>query len=565
LAGRLLSRLHRERPEEIPVPDPYILIVGPDTETRRRLAGLLAPVPYEVGQCHRDQLDAEIQARAPDLLVLLDDAGGLQPFIRRLKADDATWNLPIIAALPEFSDTAAAWVLEVGADEFLLPPFEPREVLARVAVVLRLQFDRRLLLASHEEFSRIFQETGHPLFFCDRWGTVCNLNPALRRLLHYPGKRSTPVPVPLEELLYSDADRERFRRILTHPGEASHMKLHLVNREGQPVTVLINDLALQDRPDQVLSFQVQPVGAPSPLKRALQGLVDHLLPSARDYLALLQMTPLLGGRYEKVKKLGQGNFGEVWLVVDTEALGPERRFVAKIPFLKAANAKFRREAAICQKLDPHPGVARLIDTLEDDGKLVIIQEYVEGPTLGDMLDQELPRPLVERLILQLIEVVAHAHKNRIMHRDIKPNNIIIQPNGTLKLLDFGAAKMLGEKEISATMVGSRPFMAPEQIMGQSERRSDIWAIGVLMYLLYTGELPFYSEVEKLLIDQILEQEPVPPREENPDIPPALEAIILKCLKKKLEERYPSAVALRDDLLRQFPHYGTQTGRWPWIH
>ena len=152
-------------------------------------------------------------------------------------------------------------------------------------------------------------------------------------------------------------------------------------------------------------------------------------------------------------------------------------------------------------------MARLIDTLEDDGRLVIIQEYVEGKTLGDMLDQELPRPLVERLILQLIEVVAHAHKNRIMHRDIKPNNIIIQPNGNLKLLDFGAAKMLGEKEISATMVGSRPFMAPEQIMGQSERRSDIWAIGVLMYLLYTGELPFYSEVEKLLIDQILEQEP----------------------------------------------------------
>jgi serine/threonine protein kinase len=310
---------------------------------------------------------------------------------------------------------------------------------------------------------------------------------------------------------------------------------------------------------------VQPVGSPSPLKRALQGLVEHLLPSARDYLALLQMTPLLGGRYEKVKKLGQGNFGEVWLIVDTEAMGPERRYVAKIPFLKAANPKFRKEAAICKKLDPHPGVARLIDTLEDNGRLIIIQEYIEGMTLGDMLDQELSRPLVERIILQLIEVVAHAHKNRIMHRDIKPNNIIIQPNGNLKLLDFGAAKMLGEKEISATMVGSRPFMAPEQIMGQSERRSDIWAIGVLMYLLYTGELPFYSEVEKLLIDQILEQEPLPPREENPEIPPALEAIILKCLKKKLEERYVSAVALRSDLLRQFPHYGTQTGRWPWIH
>jgi CheY-like chemotaxis protein len=547
------------------LPTPYVLIVGPEAETQQRLADIMAQAPYEVGRCRWEELTAELQRRSPDLLVLLEEAGGVQPFIRRLKADDATWNLPIIAALSEFSDTAAAWALEVGADEFLLPPFTPGEVMARVAVVLRLQHDRRLLLASHEEFSRIFKETAHPLFFCDRWGAVCNLNPALRRLLGHPGKRGTPVPVPLEELLYAAEDRERFRQILSQPGEAQHMKLHLVNREGQPVTVLINDLALKDRPDQVVSFQVQPVGSPSPLTRALQGLVEHLLPSARDYLALLQMTPLLGGRYEKVKKLGQGNFGEVWLVVDTEAMGPERRLVAKIPFLKAANPKFRKEAAICQKLDPHPGVARQIDTLEDDGKLVLIQEYVEGPTLADMLDQELPRPLVERIILQLIEVVAHAHKHRIMHRDIKPNNIIIQPNGNLKLLDFGVAKMLGEKEISATMVGSRPFMAPEQIMGQSERRSDIWAIGVLMYLLYTGELPFYSEVEKLLIDQILEQEPVPPREENPEMPPALEAIILKCLKKKVEERYPSAVALRDDLLRRFPHYGTQTGRWPWIH
>ncbi|MGA9755523.1 MAG: protein kinase, partial [Desulfobaccales bacterium] len=540
------------------MPDPYVLIVGSEAETRQGLADILARAPYEVGQCRWDQLAATIQGRSPDLLVLREEVGVLQPFIRRLKNDDTSWDLPIIVALTEFSDMAAAWALEVGADEFLLPPFEPREVLARVAVVLRLQHDRRLLLASHEEFSRIFTETAYPLFFCDRSGNVCNLNPALRRLLGYPGKRGAPVPAPLEGLLYASEDRERFRRILTQPGEARHMKLHLVNRAGQPVTVLISDLALADRPKEVLSFQVQPVGSPSPLKRALQGLVEHLLPSARDYLALLQMTPLLGGRYEKIKKLGQGNFGEVWLVVDTEAMDPERRYVAKIPFLKAANAKFRKEAAICQKLDSHPGVARMIETLEDDGKLIIIQEYVEGPTLGDLLDQELPRPLVERIILQLIDVVAHAHKNRIMHRDIKPNNIIIQPNGNLKLLDFGAAKMLGEKEISATMVGSRPFMAPEQIMGQSERRSDIWAIGVLMYLLYTGELPFYREVEKLLIDQILEQEPIPPREENPEIPPALEAVILKCLKKKLEERYVSAVALRGDLLRQFPLYGSQS-------
>ncbi len=542
---------------------PHVLIAGPETEARQNLAEMVKE-RYEVRTCLPETLPAALQEGSPDLLLLLADTPGLHHTIRQLKGEGPFREIPIIVAFPEFSEAAAAWALEAGADEFLLAPFEPQKLLSRIAVMLRLLQDRRLVLESQEEFSRIFQETGHPLFYCDRGGQVCNLNPALRRLLGYPGKRQVPVTVDLEELLYSPEDRERFQRVVASAAQPEHVKLHLKNREGQPVTVLLKDLAMPDQTQELRRFQVQQVGSPSPLKRALQSLVEHLFPSARDYLSLLQMTPLLGGRFEKVKKLGQGNFGEVWLVADTEATGPARHYVAKIPFQRAANVKFKREGAICEKLAPHPGVVRLIDTLEDDGKFVLIQEYVEGPTLGDLLDRELPRPLVERIILQLIEVVAHAHQNRIMHRDIKPNNIIIRPDGVLKLLDFGVAKILGEKEISGTMVGSRPFMAPEQIMGQSERRSDIWAIGVLMYLLYTGELPFYSEVEKLLIDQILEQEPAPPRELNPEIPPALESIIMKCLKKDLAERYPSAVALRDDLLRQFPHYGSQAGRWPWI-
>lgn len=541
----------------------HILIIAPAEAAPQGLADLLRP-QYEVRLCPPEQLASELQRALPDLVILLEDAHEIPRLVRQLKTGAATRDLPIVIALAQFSENTAAWALEAGADDFLLPPFTSQEVRARIAVLLRLQQDRKLLLTSQEEFSRIFQETGRPLFFCDRGAAACQLNPALRRLLGHPGKRPGPVPVGLEELLYAPEDRERLRQVLSGPPGVRHVKVNLRGREGQPVTVLLSDLALPDRPPELVSFQVQPVGSPSTLKKAIQSLVDHLFPSARDYLALLQLTPLLGGRYEKVKKLGQGTFGEVWLVVDTESFAPQRQYVAKIPFLKAANVKFRREGAICQKLAPHPGVAQLVDLLEDEGRVVLIQEYVEGQTLGDLLEEELPRPLVERIILQLIEVVAHAHRHRIMHRDIKPNNIIIQPDGTLKLLDFGVAKILGEKDISATMVGSRPFMAPEQIMGKSERRSDIWAIGVLMYLLYTGELPFYSEVEKLLIDQILEQEPRPPREENPEIPRPLEAIILKCLKKKVDERYPNAMALRHDLLRHFPHYGTQTGRWPWI-
>lgn len=540
------------------------ILIAAIREVPETLAALLIQGGYEVKVCLPEELAGEVQAQTPDLVIIQIDARQGSDLVRRVKG--AVRDLPVIMALPAFSDAEAARALEAGIDEYLFPPFNAPEVLARVGVVLRLAQDRRLLVSSREEFDRLFQETMQPLFICDRGAGSCKLNQALRRLLNYVGQDDfLRLPRTLEELFYEPEDAALFREITSKRGDVSHVKLRLKNREGAAVPVLLKDLAPGGAPSpEIVGFQVQPVGQLSPLKRALQGLVEQFIPSARDWLALLQLTPLLGGRYEKVKKLGQGSFGEVWLVVDTEALGQERHYVAKIPFSRAANAKFRKEAAICQRLAPHPGVVGLVDTLEEDGKYVLIQEYVDGQTLGELLGEEIPRPLVERIILQLIDVVAHAHRNRIIHRDIKPNNIIIKPDGTLKLLDFGAAKILREKEVSATVVGSRPFMAPEQIMGKSERRSDIWAIGVLMYLLYTGELPFYSIVEKLLIDQILEQEPPPPREINPEIPPALEAVILKCLEKDVEERYNNAIALRDDLLRQFPHYGTSGGRWPWI-
>ncbi len=531
---------------------PRLLLTGTASDALDVLSGILVSQGgYEVERCPPEEVLDRCRTRVPELVLVVNGHDLPGKLIPSLKSDPATRQVPVLVALTQFTDTVAAYVLELGADEFLAPPFAEQEVLARVAVLLKLQRDRQMLLTAKEEFPRLFRENPQPLFYCDRQGNRCFLNPALQRLLGYPERREI-VMVSSDDLLFAPEDKERFHKILAGLPSGGHVKVNLRGREGQPVTVLLNDLALnQEHP----GFQVQQVGAASPLKKALKTLVEAFLPSARDYLALLSMTPLLGGRYEKIKKLGQGSFGEIWLVLDTEALGPERRYVAKIPFHKNANAKFRQEAAICQRLAPHPGVVKLVDLVEDNGKVVLIQEYVEGRNLADMLGEELPIPLVESIILQLIEVVANAHARRIMHRDIKPGNIIIQPDGTLKLLDYGAAKFLKEKDISATMVGSRPFMAPEQLMGRSERRSDIWAIGVLMYLLYTGDLPFYSEVEKLLIDQILEEEPVPPREHNPEIPPALEEIILKCLKKNPQERYPDALALKADLLRHFPDYG----------
>ena len=534
-----------------------IWLTGPEAAVAV-LNRILTGGGYDIKIKAADDLTSAAATDLPDLLILAEEPPRLLRLMPLLRSQAPWRDLPIIAALTRFSDAGAAQALGLGADEFITAPFQPQEVLARVMVVLRLHLQRRLLVSSQTEFARVFAENPHPLFYCDRQGRRCRLNPTLERLLGYSHHKGEEPPEDINVLLFDDEDRERFRQVIQHASDLGRVKVRLKGRRGQPVSVLLADLAQPEPSPDRLSFAIQPVGSSSPLKRAFHSLVENFLPAARDYLSLMEMTPLLGDRYEKLKKLGQGSFGEVWLVRDTEELEGPREYVAKIPFTRTANAKFRLEADMCRRLAPHPGVVRQVATLEDEDKAVLIQEYLPGRTLEDMLTEELPRPLVERLILQLIEVVAHAHAHRIMHRDIKPGNIMVLPDGTLKLMDFGAAKVLKETDISSTMVGSRPFMAPEQIMGKSEIRSDLWAIGVIMYMLYVEELPFYSEVEKLLIDQILEKEPTPPRQLNPGVPPALEDIILKCLEKDVTKRYASALDLKADLLSHFPGYGSPT-------
>jgi serine/threonine protein kinase len=142
-----------------------------------------------------------------------------------------------------------------------------------------------------------------------------------------------------------------------------------------------------------------------------------------------------------------------------------------------------------------------------------------------------------------------------MHRDIKPENIIITPSGSVKLLDFGTGKDLTRRSISNTMIGSRPYMAPEQIMGKSRIAGDVWALGVILYALATECLPFYDDNEKQLMDIILEQNPEKPRNIAPQLPEELEEIILKCLEKDWTKRYRDASELQTELLRTFPDFG----------
>ncbi len=258
-------------------------------------------------------------------------------------------------------------------------------------------------------------------------------------------------------------------------------------------------------------------------------------------------------RWEKIRRLGFGSFGEVWLLREKDG---HNLAVAKIPHEEKLNRKFLVEAAILGRLKDHPHAVKLLDVVKSGGKVVLIQEYVSGKSLQELLDEGLDAVGKEKYFLQLLNVVAYAHRHHIMHRDIKPENVLITPEGVLKLLDFGTAKDVTRRSISSTVIGSRPYMAPEQIMGRSRLASDVWALGVILYALATEFLPFYSENEKELMDLILESPPQPLRELVPDIPEDLERIILRCLEKDWKNRYHNAGMLQKALLEAFPNFGS---------
>jgi serine/threonine protein kinase len=285
------------------------------------------------------------------------------------------------------------------------------------------------------------------------------------------------------------------------------------------------------------------------------GFLARLLTRFSGGLFLRSSTQeIIGGRYEKLRRLGIGSFGEVWKISDILEQ-PPFIYVAKIPLSKKFNAKIEKEARILKRLSDHSCVPKFREIIEEKNKTILIQEFVFGKELIEVIERELEDKEVESIIMQLADVVAHAHDFEIIHRDIKPGNIMVRPDGTIKLLDFGVAKELKGKTFSETVTGSRPYMSPEQIMGKSQRRSDVWAIGVVMYVLYTGMFPFYHEVEKILMDMILETPPSPPSKFNEDFDQKIEGIIMKCLEKNPENRYPNAKALKEALTAAIPGYG----------
>jgi len=267
------------------------------------------------------------------------------------------------------------------------------------------------------------------------------------------------------------------------------------------------------------------------------------------------------GHYRIVERIGGGGMGEVYRAQD-EHLGRDVAIKVLPPgTLSDENARkrFRNEALTLSRLN-HPNIATVHDFDTQAGVDFLVMEYVPGTTLSEKLAAgPLPEKEVARLGAQLAEGLTAAHEQAVIHRDLKPGNLRLTPDGRLKILDFGLARLVqpvsGNAETETmsetrALAGTLPYMSPEQLRGERiDARSDIWATGTALFEMATGRLPFEGKTTVALADQILHTQPASPRRLQPRLSSRLADIILKCLEKDAENRYQSAKELQVDLRR----------------
>ncbi|MBI5866995.1 MAG: protein kinase [candidate division Zixibacteria bacterium] len=258
------------------------------------------------------------------------------------------------------------------------------------------------------------------------------------------------------------------------------------------------------------------------------------------------------GHYKVTARLGAGGMGEVFLALDSKL---DRKVALK--FLPSAmwndgEAKQRliREAKAASKLD-HPNVVTIHGIEESDERLFIIMAHVAGPTLDKYLanGSHSTDDLIA-LALQITDGLQHAHEAGVIHRDLKPGNILVDDKGRVRVLDFGLARMRGTSRLThaGSTVGTLAYSPPELIQGNdAEPSSDIYSFGVVLYQMLTGHLPFETDHEAALLYSILRDEPRPLTDYDSAIPPALQAVVMRCLEKRPDKRYASCVALAAEL------------------
>ena len=270
---------------------------------------------------------------------------------------------------------------------------------------------------------------------------------------------------------------------------------------------------------------------------------------------------LLGGRYELDGVVGRGGMAEVYRARDIrlDRIVAIKTLRADLARDQIFQARFRREAQSAASLN-HPSIVAVYDTGEDmaTGLPVpyIVMEYVDGRTVRDLL-QEGHRLLPERsleVIDGVLRALEYGHQAGIVHRDIKPGNVMVTRNGDVKVMDFGIAWAMGDAQVTTNqtvqVIGTAQYLSPEQARGELiDARSDLYSTGCVLYELLTGRPPFTGDSPVVIAYQHVRENPVPPSQVNPDVPAWADAIVLKAMAKAPADRYQTAAEMRADLQR----------------
>jgi serine/threonine-protein kinase len=257
------------------------------------------------------------------------------------------------------------------------------------------------------------------------------------------------------------------------------------------------------------------------------------------------------GKYRILEPLGSGGFGTVYLAEDTWI---DKRVAIKVPHRQNLDfSDLLREPRLLASLS-HPNIVAINTAEKQDGVFFIVMEYVPGETLENIIAGAGPLELTLALdySCQIANAVDHAHRQGVLHRDLRPANVFVTDRGILKVGDFGTSRFLEIAAHGTTVIGSPPYMAPEQFDGRAVFASDLYSLGITMYQMLTGSLPYDmpspSDLERLRRGELID----PPRRRNAAIPPAVEDIVMRALRPDVASRYQRAEDLLNDILQARP-------------